>query len=61
MTLEKAKREARMIAETTGSSVLVYRSLLICDQTTPEYFTAYTLPSFGEGVERIYPSGRTIN
>ena len=50
--LQAAKRRAQERANRTGSSVLVYRVLL---GNPNEYGIDYTLPAFGESVERIYP------
>jgi hypothetical protein len=56
-TLTQAQTRAQEVANRTGSSVLVYRSLLREDEE--DYGTAFTLPSFAERIgERIYPEER---
>jgi hypothetical protein len=53
MTLENAQRYAQELANRTGSSVLVYKSLLAPD----EYGTEFTLPTWGERIgDRVYPN-----
>jgi hypothetical protein len=55
LSLEAVQASAQKRADTTGSSVLVYRSLL-AETSKPVYGVAFTLPMWGERVgERIYP------
>lgn len=56
-SLEAAQASAQKMADMTGNSVLVYRSLVSDVIGNPVYGVAYTLPIYGERVgERIYPT-----
>lgn len=56
LSLEAVQASAQKRADTTGSSVLVYRSLL-AETSKPVYGVAFTLPMWGERIgERIYPT-----
>jgi hypothetical protein len=60
LTLEAVQASAQRRADATGSSVLVYRSL-VADSTRPVYGIAYTLPLWGERIgDRIYPQGAAV-
>jgi hypothetical protein len=60
LSLEAVQASAQRRADATGSSVLVYRSL-VSQGTHPVYGIAYTLPVWGERVgNRIYPQGAAV-
>jgi hypothetical protein len=54
VTLANAMRAAQVEANRTGSSVLVYRASHNPERAH-DYRIAFTLPTFGESFERIYP------
>jgi len=51
LTIEDARLKAIRLANETGNSVLIYQHLL-----GEGFGTAFTLPLWGESVERIYPN-----